>query len=282
MMRFNETLHPHWEQSFAVRRTLHHERTEHQDLAIFENETFGRVMALDGVIQTTEGDEPFYHEMMAHVPILAHGGVAKVLIVGGGDGGMLREVLRHPGIAPTMVEIDESVVETAKTWLPNHSRGAFDDPRARVVIADGVKFVKESEERFDVIIVDSTDPIGPGEVLFTTDFYTDCRRHLTERGILVTQNGVPYAQGDEVTTSYQRLSDAGFPDVSFYVTAVPSYTGGFMTLGWASLDPENRRHDAETIRQRFDPLGLETKYYNPDIHVGSFALPNYVRRLLHR
>jgi len=277
---FTETLHPWLAQRLRIDRVLFRDKTEHQDLIIFENERFGRVLTLDGVVQTTEGDEFVYHEMMAHVPIVAHGAVRRVLIVGGGDGGMAREVLKHKAVERvTMVEIDRGVVDMSIEHLPSLSAGAFDDPRLDLVIADGAKFVAETEARFDVIIVDSTDPIGPGEVLFTAAFYADCKRCLTAGGIIVTQNGVPSLQGSEVTNSWRRLGKS-FQDVWFYVAAVPTYQGGFMTLGWASDDPAKRRHDVATIEARFAPLGIATRYYTPAIHQACFALPKFVIDLL--
>lgn len=279
MIRFEETLHANWAQVFRIDRTLHHVRTAIQELAIFESATFGRVLTLDGVVQTTEADEPHYHEMMVHVPLLAHGAVKRVLVVGGGDGGILREVLKHPGVAATLVEIDAGVIDTSRRYLPRISAGALDDARVEIVIADGVVHMAETADTYDVIIVDSTDPHGPGEVLFTQAFYGDCRRRLNPGGIMVTQNGVPFLQPQEVTNSWDRLR-AHFPDVWFYVTAVPTYVGGLMTLGWASLDPAHRQHSVDTIRARAEPLGLETAYYTPEIHVGSFALPQYIRKLL--
>ncbi|MCL4144200.1 UNVERIFIED_CONTAM: hypothetical protein GTU68_039063 [Idotea baltica] len=160
--------------------------TDHQRLRVFENAKFGRVLTLDGVVQTTTADEFIYHEMLAHVPILAHGAAKRVLIVGGGDGGMAREVLRHTSVDHvTMVEIDAGVVDFSKEYLPSLSNGAFDDPRLELVIADGAAFVSETDQRFDVMIVDSTDPIGPGEVLFTDTFYGRAKGLLNRNGVLV-------------------------------------------------------------------------------------------------
>ncbi|HAE04091.1 MAG TPA: polyamine aminopropyltransferase, partial [Rhodospirillaceae bacterium] len=185
-------------------------------------------------------DEFVYHEMMAHVPILAHGAARAVLIIGGGDGGMAREVLKHSNTLVTMVEIDGAVVDFCQEHLPNHSAGAFDNPRLDLIIADGAQFVKETERRFDVILVDSTDPIGPGAVLFTAEFYADCKRCLTPGGVVVTQNGVPFVQPEEVTNSYRRLGES-FTDVHFYRAAVPTYQGGDMAFGWASDNAQLRQ-----------------------------------------
>lgn len=280
---FSETLHGAIRQQLKIDRVLHQEKTALQDLIIFENPDFGRVMALDGVVQTTEGDEFIYHEMLAHMPIFAQkaakGVCGDVLIVGGGDGGCLREVLRHDGLSATMVEIDRSVIDLCVEYLPNHSAGAFDDPRAEIVIADGASFVAETDRHFDVIIIDSTDPIGPGAVLFTEEFYAGCKRCLNEGGVLITQNGVPFLQGEEVTASHRHFAKL-FEDGTFYVAPVPTYNGGFMTLGWASDNAELRRQPAEAVRTLHERSGIETRYFNADIFAGAFALPNYIRRLM--
>ncbi|MGB1548679.1 MAG: polyamine aminopropyltransferase, partial [Alphaproteobacteria bacterium] len=231
---FEETLYPDFGQRLKISNVLHREKTDYQDLIIFENPQFGRVLALDGNVQTTEGDEFFYHEMLNHPAILAHGEVKRVLIIGGGDGGALREALKHPIEKATMVEIDPSVIELSKQYLPTLSAGAFDDPRTELIIWDGTKFVAETDERFDVIIVDSTDPVGPAKVLFQEEFYTNCKRCLTERGILITQSGVPFLQGEEARDVHRRLRSL-FADNGFLMVPVPTYVGGFMAIGWASL-----------------------------------------------
>ena len=240
MKTYSETLYDSYGQEFAVDKVYFENKTDHQHLIIFENAKFGRVMALDGIIQTTEADEFIYHEMLTHVPLIAHGNVKRVLIIGGGDGGMLREVCKHDSVEHiTQVEIDAQVVDMCKEYLPNHSAGAYEDSRVNIVIDDGANFVRECEDRFDVIISDSTDPIGPGDVLFTSDFYANCKKCLTEGGILVTQNGVAYMQLDEVTTTAKRLQPY-FVDQSFYSAAVPTYIGGVMTFAWATDNPTLR------------------------------------------
>ena len=276
MKTYSETLYDAYGQEFAVDKVYFENKTDHQHLIIFENAKFGRVMALDGIIQTTEADEFIYHEMLTHVPLMAHGNVKRVLIIGGGDGGMLREVCKHDSVEHiTQVEIDAQVVDMCKEYLPNHSAGAYEDSRVNIVIDDGANFVRECEDRFDVIISDSTDPIGPGDVLFTSDFYANCKKCLTEGGILVTQNGVAYMQLDEVTTTAKRLQPY-FVDQSFYSAAVPTYIGGVMTFAWATDNTTLRTATTETITQRFKAENIKTRYYNPAIHVASFALPQYI------
>jgi spermidine synthase len=274
----HETLYPFHRQSLRIDRLLYDSRTDHQRIQVFENARFGRVLTLDGVVQTTEGDEFIYHEMMAHVPILAHGAAKRVLIIGGGDGGMAREVLRHATVEHvTMVEIDAGVVSFCREYLPTLSAGAFDDPRLNLVIADGAAFIAEASETFDVILVDSTDPIGPGEVLFTDTFYGRARDRLTEGGILVTQNGVPFLQPDELAGTLRALK-ALFRDAGCYLATVPTYAGGPMAFGWGT-DGTARHTGVETLRRRAAEAGLDCRYYTPDVHVGAFALPGYVSRL---
>ncbi|PWW16810.1 polyamine aminopropyltransferase [Pantoea sp. AG702] len=275
-----ETLHAGFGQYFTVDKQLYRDKTAHQDLIIFENAAMGRVMALDGVVQTTERDEFIYHEMMTHVPLLAHGSAKSVLIIGGGDGAMLREVSRHADIQKiTMVEIDAGVVTFCRQYLPNHSAGAYDDPRLNLVIDDGVNFVNHTTEKFDVIISDCTDPIGPGESLFTSEFYAGCKKALNENGIFVAQNGVCFLQQDEAVNSHRKLSHY-FQDVSFYQAAIPTYYGGIMTFAWASDNPALRQPDAALLQARLEASGLRCRYYTPAIHTGSFALPQYLLNAL--
>ncbi len=276
---FEETLHPDFHQRLKISDVLHHEKTDYQGLLIFENSALGRVLALDGVVQTTEADEFFYHEMLTHPAILAHGEAKRVLIIGGGDGGALEEALKHPIEKATVIEIDPAVVELSKKYLPSISAGAFDDPRTELIIWDGTKFVATTEERFDVILVDSTDPVGPAMVLFQEEFYANCKRCLTERGILITQSGVPFLQAAEARSTNRHFR-ALFADHSFYLVPVPSYVGGFMTLGWASLSEANRAVSRDEIERRYAAAQIATRYYNPDIHLAAFALPNYIRELM--
>jgi spermidine synthase len=274
-----ETLHPDYAQSLRVGKMLYDSETDHQRLKVFENGTFGRVMTLDDVVQVTEGDNFIYHEMLTHVPILAHGAARRVLIIGGGDGGMAREALRHATVEHvTMVEIDAGVVDFSKEYLPMLSAGAFDDPRLDLVIADGADFIRRTEGGYDVIIVDSTDPVGPGEVLFTDTFYGHAKRALNADGILVTQNGVPFLQGAELTNT-MRAFRALFVDATCYLATIPTYAGGPMAFGWGTDGPA-RATPPDVLQGRFDAAGIVTDYYTPEVHSAAFALPGYVARLL--
>ncbi|MFQ5774789.1 MAG: polyamine aminopropyltransferase [Kiloniellaceae bacterium] len=275
-----ETLHEDMRVRLKADRILYDSRTPYQRIVLFENQSFGRVLTLDEVVQTTERDEFIYHEMLTHVPILAHGAARAVLIVGGGDGGMLEEALKHRSIERvTMVEIDPGVIELSREYLGSICGSAFDEPRAELVIADGVEYVARCERRFDVIIVDSTDPIGPGEALFTERFYQGCKACLAPGGVLVTQNGVPFLQGAELTGTLRCLRPL-FADATCYLATVPTYVGGPMAFGWGTDNAALRRTPADVLRARYDAAGIATRYYTPEVHVGAFALPGYVAELI--
>ena len=281
MSLFTETLSDGYGQSLSIDELLFEQQTDHQHLIIFRNRFFGRVMALDGIVQTTERDEFIYHEMMVHVPMLAFGAARRVLIIGGGDGGILREVLKHQSVEEVVqVEIDQAVIDLCKTFLPNHSAGAFDDPRVTINIADGMAFVCEADiEPFDVIISDCTDPIGPGEVLFSSEFYRGCKRLLNPNGVFVAQNGVVFMQPEELINTQHRLSPY-FTDTRFYGVAVPTYIGGIMALAWGCDDLQISKLDISLLQQRYQASGLNCRYYTPAVHASAFHLPAYVQNLL--
>ncbi|MBR0665737.1 polyamine aminopropyltransferase [Roseomonas hellenica] len=275
----NETLYAAWGQRFRVVRELARVRSDFQDIMIFESETHGRVMLLDGVVQITEADEFVYQEMLAHVPLLAHGAAKRVLIIGAGDGGVLRRVLQHRNVEKAvMVEIDGAVIRLAKEHLPGIAGDAWTDPRAEVIVGDGIDYVQRAPDAsFDVVIVDSTDPIGVGEVLFTDDFYANCARLLTDRGLVVNQCGVPFMQADELRETSLRRKRF-FAEVSAYVAAVPTYVGGLMTLGWSAKAPGLSATPVAQIRARAEAAGIlgATRYWTPEIHAGAFHLPPYI------
>lgn len=276
MKQFQEVLHLGYHQTLEISDVLFENKTEHQHLIIFNNPIFGHVMALDGIVQTTEKDEFIYHEMLVHVPMFAHGNIKNVLIIGGGDGGILRETLRHTAIeSATLVEIDHAVIEMCKSYFPKHSNGAFDHPKTNIVIQDGCEFVKTTQTKYDLIICDSTDPIGPGENLFTLEFYRNCKKILNDDGIMVTQNGVMFFQLDEVINT-EKAFQSLYKDTSFYRASVPTYAGGDMAFGWASDQKNHRLTDLQTIKNRYLNSKIKTKYYTPEIHMAAFAMPQYV------
>lgn len=279
----DETLYDTWKQSFRVDKELAHKKSLFQDIQIIENEFYGRVLLLDGATQITEKDEFVYQEMLTHVPLFIHGNAKKVLIIGAGDGGVLRRVLQHPEVEKaTMVEIDGEVVALSKEFLPKISDGCWDNPRAEVIIGDGIKYVADAkDESFDVIIVDSTDPIGVGEVLFTDAFYRDCARILTKQGLIVNQCGVPFMQADELRETSLRRAQF-FSYVSAYVVAVPTYVGGFMTLGIAGKGNNYTKQTVDVIKDRAHKANLlgKTRYWSPEVHAAAFCLPPYIQEQL--
>jgi len=281
----NETLYPEWGQRFLVKRELARVQSDFQDIMVFESYSHGRVMLLDGVVQITEKDEFVYQEMLTHVPLLAHGEAKRVLIIGAGDGGVLKRVLQHRNVEKAvMVEIDGEVIRLCKEHMPNIGGDAWNDPRAEVIVGDGIDYVRKAEAgSFDVVIVDSTDPIGVGEVLFTDEFYANAARLLSDRGLIVNQCGVPAMQAEELAETSIRRGKA-FPDIWAYVAAVPTYVGGFMTLGWAAKDATLRQADTSTIRARAEAAGIlgRTEYWTPEIHTGAFNLPPYIGKHLPR
>ncbi len=254
------------------------EKTPFQDIVIFTNPVFGVVLALDNVIQTTENDEFIYHEMMTHVPVLGHGSVERVLVIGGCDGGILRNVLRYPNVREAvMVEIDERVIELSKKHLPKLCRKAFEDSRAKVIIGDGFKYVAETQEKFDILFIDSTDPVGPGKCLFTPDFYRNCKRCLTPGGIVTAQSGVPFLLPETPRTLNASLRPV-FADVAFYLCDIPSFVCGPAAFVWASDNTAMRQTDASVIEQRLKESGIDDlKYFTPELFKAAFALPKYIR-----
>jgi spermidine synthase len=215
--------------------------------------------------------------MMSHVPLFAHGKAREVLIVGGGDCGIAEEVLKHKAVKRlTQVEIDVKVVEFAREHFPEITRPVFADPRFESVIGDGAKYVALTDRRFDVIIVDSTDPQGPGKALYSQKFYRSCKRCLNKGGVVVTQNGVPMFQPRELTSSITKLGRL-FADTSCYVAAIPTYVGGHMAMGFATTDQRLRQTPVKTIAARYRKAGsFATEYWTPDVHVAAFALPRFI------
>ncbi len=263
--------------TFKVDKVLYEVQTEHQHLVLFEQPFFGKMLMLDGATQITKKDEFIYQEMMSHVPIFAHGTAREVLIIGGGDCGIAEEVLKHKTVKRlTQVEIDPAVIEFSKEHFPEFTGPVFADKRFESVIDDGMKYVARTERRFDVIIVNSTDPQGPGKVLFSRKFYAACKRCLNRGGVLVTQNGVPIFQPAELISSVAKFRKL-FADGTCYVAAIPTYIGGHMAMGWASDDRKLRRVPVATLAARYRRAGgFATKYWTPQVHAAAFALPRFI------
>ncbi|MCC6888824.1 MAG: polyamine aminopropyltransferase [Hyphomicrobiales bacterium] len=269
--------------SYEVERVLYETSTEHQHLVLFEHRFFGKVLMLDGATQVTTKDEFVYHEMMTHVPLFAHGRAREVLIVGGGDCGIAEEVLKHKMVERlTQVEIDASVVAFAKEHFPEFTRPVLGNKRFDLVIDDGMNFVAQTDRRFDVIIVDSTDPQGPGKVLFSPQFYAACKRCMRPGAVMVTQNGVPMLQTGELTQAIAKFRRL-FADGYCYVAAIPTYIGGHMAIGWATDNTALRHTRLKTLGERYRKAGrFKTRYWTPEVHLAAFALPRFIAELVDR
>ena len=279
---FKESLTPSVGNALRVDTLVHADESDLQHLILFDNETHGRVLAIDGLVQVSLSDEFIYHEMVTHVPLFAHGAVKSVLVVGGGDGGAMREILRHKGVERVVLaEIDKDVIDFSREWLPSVSSGSFDDKRVDIQIVDGVEYMRSGDELFDLIIIDSSDPVGPSAVLFTEEFYRDCHKRLTPGGMLVTQSGLAAIHSDVVENTSKYFSRI-FKHHGFYAITVPTFSGGVMTLGFASDNAETLAPAAGAIEARFDEAGFDTRYYSPAVHRGAFALPRYLDALLTR
>jgi len=251
--------------------TIHREMTEYQDLTVIETVDAGRALVLDGCIMTSDMDEFIYHEMIAHVPLCTHPSPEKVLVVGGGDGGSIREILKHDSVKQAVLaEIDERVIEAAKKYLPNTSC-RLDDPRCQVMIGDGFQHVKTHPGEYDVILCDSTDPVGPGIVLFSEEFYRGVHSSLRDDGIFVAQTESPFYYEDLLSRVSKTLKRI-FPIVKTYVTVMPTYPGALWTFTLAS-----KKYDPVECVRRLD---LETKFYTPELHKASFVLPQMVKDIV--
>jgi spermidine synthase len=264
--------------SIKVSRQVLSEKSPFQRIDIFDSEEFGRFFTLDGLMMVAEKDEFIYHEMITHVAMATNPAVKRVLVIGGGDGGTVRELARYRTIESIdMVDIDKMVVDVCREYLPFTSCGLSDE-RVNLRFEDGLKFIRSRENLYDLIIVDSTDPFGPGEGLFTREFYGNCFKALTDSGILVNQHESPYYAyySRAMKRAHSRIVEL-FPVCRVYQAHIPTYPSGHWLFGFASkkFDPA-RDLDADA----WNALALETRYYNTDLHIGAFALPNYVKKLL--
>ena len=274
---FSEPHTPDVKMSIRINKQLHSEQSEYQRIDVFESPEFGRFLTLDGLMMLTEKDEFIYHEMITHVAMASRPEIKNVLVIGAGDGGTVRELTRYNTIENIdMVEIDRRVVEVSREFLPV-TACKLDDPRVHIFYDDGLRFVRRKEGVYDLIIVDSTDPFGPGEGLFTSEFYGNCYSALTEKGILVNQHESPYYADDAkaMQRAHKRIREF-FSICRVYQVHIPTYPSGHWLFGFASKAVDPLAADGE----KWNSLGISTRYYNTDLHKGCFAIPNYVKELL--
>ena len=258
---------------WKVKEVLHTEKTRYQELAVIDTFEWGKTLVLDGNVQVTESDEFIYHEMIVHIAMNSHPHPQKVLIIGGGDGGTAREVLKHESVQEVdLVEIDDRVVENSKNYLPTMAC-AFNDSRLNLHIEDGIKFVRDTSELYDLVIIDSSDPIGPAVQLYSTEFYQDVSRCLQQDGMIAVQSESPIFYQDTFVRVFENLSSV-FPLVKVCLAPIMTYTAGpwSFTLGSKKWDPERIAGDNRSID------GL--KYYNDDLHKGAFILPQFIKDML--
>lgn len=267
-------------QGFAVEEDLYLGTSPYQSIEIVQTQRFGRALVLDGIVQTTELDEFMYHEMLVHVPMFACHSPREVLIIGGGDGGALREVLRHDIARVDMIEIDEQVVTSCIEHLPtlNDAGAIYEDPRTNLIIEDAFTYLRREKCRYDVIISDSTDPVGAGEILFSRDFYALCEGSLNPAGALSLQNGVVFLQPEEARGTMRALRDLKLRAKCYQVT-VPTYYGGSMVLGFGARDASVFNPSLEQLTQRLGTLNSPLRHYTPAHHLASFELPHWIQEI---
>ncbi|MBM7551807.1 polyamine aminopropyltransferase [Thalassobacillus pellis] len=255
-----------------IKRTLHTEKTDFQQLDMVETEEWGNMLILDDMVMTTEKDEFVYHEMVAHVPLFTHPDPKNVLVVGGGDGGVIREILKHPQVEKaTLVEIDGKVIEYSKEFLPEIA-GKLDDPRVEVKVADGFMHIAESDSEYDVIMVDSTEPVGPAVNLFSKGFYEGIAKALKDDGIFVAQTDNPWFKAELIRQVYNDVKET-FPITKVYTANIPTYPSGLWSFTMGSKQHDPLKVPADRFHE------METKYYTPELHTAAFALPKFVKDL---
>ncbi len=275
---FSEMQTPNVKFSIRVNRQLYSGKSEFQRIDVFESPEFGRFLTLDGYMMLTEKDEFIYHEMITHIPMAVHPNVKKVLVIGAGDGGVVRELVRYPEIEQIdLVEIDELVVEVCKKYLPK-TACQLDDERVTIYYEDGLRFIRSCEDKYDLIIVDSTDPFGPGEGLFTKEFYGNCYKALHEDGIMINQHESPFYEEDAAACqkAHKQIVQS-FPISRIYQAHIPTYPSGHWLFGFAS----KKYHPLKDLQEaRWNLRGLSCNYYTTTLHKGAFYLPSYVEELL--
>jgi spermidine synthase len=284
--RFTERLHKGYAQAMELSGApLAEEKSAYQRIRIFDSVANGRVLTLDDIVQITTRDESAYAEMLTHLPMLEHGKVERVMIVGGGDLSIADEALKHKSVKEVvLVDIDGRVVELCREHFAEINARAFKDKRLKIEIADAFEYLgrPKSKGRFDLIVADRPDPVGPGKALFGETFYDRVKGALSAGGFATFQTGVPFYQPWEITDALKELAGF-FPQSGLYLTVVPTYIGGFMALSWAGNGRNAKLGTPGGIRRarsRFASAKLKTDYYNPDVHAAAFALPEWIQRLV--
>lgn len=269
-----------WTQTFHIQDMILNEHSRHQNIVIFKNRTVGKVLMLDDIIQFAENDEFIYHEMIAHVPLLLHPKPKKILIIGGGDGAVLREVLKHDSVDQvTVVELDGKIVDVCQKHFPHLSKNAFEDSRVRLLIDDGFKYLKKTHSYYDVILVGTTDPFGPAKPLFKKQFYKLCYTALTPDGVLVSQNGSPLIQLDNLI-KFKEMKNEIFENSSFYFCPAPSQLTGMKAFSISFKGKGHIKPSLKELNKRYKQINGELKYYSPETHLSSFYVPKYLKDLL--
>ena len=275
---FREELYPDVAQLIKVSKVLFQKTTKDkkgkvlQELLIADTPRFGKMLALDGAIQFTEADEKYYQEPLAHCALFSHPNPKTVLIVGGGDGGVLREVVKHPVRSIELVEIDEEVIDLTKKYIPDFAGNSWNDLRLKILIQDAALFVKNTKKKYDIIIIDSPDPVGVAKSLFHTTFYLNCKKILSSGGIIIRQTGSSVLQPEEMPSNFRQMEEL-FPEIKVFLTAVTTYIGGYFTFVSASNTKGIFKKALPLLEKRFKKLKLETDWYTPAMHKSSMILP---------
>lgn len=258
-------------------KVLFSEQSPFQKVEVFETDSMlGRVLTLDDLMMTTEGDEFHYHEMIAHIPMMHHKNPKSVLVIGGGDGGTVREVLKHKTVERVVLcEIDGMVIDACKKFLPTISC-ELDNPKVEILVQDAIEYIKDKKNEFDIVLIDSTDPMGPGEGLFTEEFYTNVKNSLKPDGIVCAQSESPFVNKEEIKKMYNLLKKV-FPICSTFTSNIPTYPGGYWAWAFCSESVEPLSYFADN---RYDDIKKSCKIYNKEYHNARFALPNYLKELL--
>lgn len=263
--------------AIKVKEVLFSDKSPFQKVEIIDSDsTLGKILTLDDLMMTTEGDEYFYHEMIAHIPMMNHKNPKSVLVIGGGDGGTVREVLKHDTVEKVVLcEIDGMVIEACRKHLPSIA-GELDNPKVEILVEDAIEYIKNKQNEFDIILIDSTDPMGPGEGLFTEEFYTNVKKSLKKGGIIAAQSESPVVNKEEIKKMYTLLKKV-FPITSTYTSPIPTYPGGYWAWAFCSEEVEPLSYIDE---RRCEKITKTCKLYNKEYHLARFALPNFLKELL--